>query len=104
MSFEALESITEAESMAEATVAEAEAKARQMIAEAETAGKEAVKAAHEKAKSERADIFSQAEETISSQKSDEESACLNSLDALKASAQLKLDEAAKLIAERIVKD
>ena len=62
VSFEAIASITQAESDAKAAVAQADAKARQMRIDAENAGKAAIEAAAVKADNELAELRRQADE------------------------------------------
>ena len=104
MSFEAIKSITEAETNAEQLIADAEVKARTLIADAETAGKLSLSDAANKAKLEKDNLFVLADENIKANDASEVDAAKSALDKLKASATSKIDEAAKLIAERIIKD
>ena len=103
MSFEAISSITQAEEAAKQTVADAEVKARQMIANAQTEGEASVKAAAEKASSERTELFDKAQGTISANAEEIKKSSDEAVASLRHKAMANIDEAAKLIAERIVK-
>ena len=102
MSFEAITSITEAEAQAKAAVVQAEAKARQMLSDAETAGKTAVEAAASKAKSELVELRRQSDERAVQAANGLSVELENKKAALRAKAEAKLDQAAKLVVERIV--
>ena len=62
MSFEAINSVVQAEAEAKAAVAAAEAKARQMVSDAQAAGRAAVEAAGDKADSTLAELRRKADE------------------------------------------
>ena len=102
MSFEAITSITEAEALAKTAVVQAEAKARQMIADAEAAGKAAVEAAAAKAESELVELRRQSDEKAVKAANELSHELENKKAALRAKAEAKLDQAAKLVVERIV--
>ena len=102
MSFEAINSITGAESEARAAVAAAEQRAKQMLSDADNAGRAAVEAAAAKAEAELAELRRQADERAL-KKAAELSAETDTLkSALRFKAEGRLGEAAKLIVERIV--
>lgn len=103
MSFEAISSITEAEEAAKQTVADAEVKARQMIADAETEGKALVKKASEDASSERTELFDKAQGVILTNAQEIKKSSDDTVASLRHKAKANIDDAAKLIAERIVK-
>ena len=102
MSFEAITSITEAEALAKTAVVQAEAKARQMLADAEAAGKAAVEAAAAKAESELVELRRQSDEKAVKAANELSHELENKKAALRAKAETKLDQAAKLVVERIV--
>ena len=87
MSFEAIKGISDAEVQGKAKVAEAEAKARQMLVDADSAGKAALEAAKSQT----------AEKTAAL-----DSEMLAEADQLRRAAELKLEDAAALVVERIV--
>ena len=103
MSFEAITSITQAEEAAKVAVQYAEAQAKQMLADAEAAGKAEIEANIKKAESELVKLREKADE-----KSAEAAGILGGRvadrkSALREAAQAKLDDAAALVVERIVK-
>lgn len=102
MSFEAMDAITAAEREAKKVIAEAEAKARQMIADAESAGKAALTAANEKAERELAELKKQADGKAISDANALSGDTENKKAALRAKAEARIDQAAKLVVERIV--
>ena len=104
MSLEAITSVTNAEREAKAAVAAAQVQARQLLADADTAGKAALDAARAKADSELETLRVRAEE-----RSRTDAAALtrelgSRREELCRKAEAKLDAAAALIVERIVKD
>lgn len=103
MSFDAITGIAQAEEAAKVAVQYAKAQARQMVLDAEAAGKADIEAAIAKAEKELAAL---------NQKSDAKSVndakqMLKSLEeqksALRAAAERKMNSAAALVVERIVK-
>ena len=104
MSFEAINSVVQAENEAKAAVAAAEAKARQMVSDAQTAGKAAVEAAGDKADSALAELRRKADEEAMSKAADLSRDVENRKAALRARAEARLDRAASLVVERIVKN
>lgn len=103
MSFEAISSITKAEEAAKALVADAEVKARQMIADAETEGKASVKAAAVEAAKERTSLFDNAQAQISESAEATKKSSDDAVASLRHKGVANIDDASKLIAERIVK-
>ena len=104
MSFEAINSVVQAENEAKAAVAAAEAKARQMISDAQAAGKAAVEAAGDKADSAISELRRKADEEAMGKASELQSDVENRKAALRARAEARLDRAASLVVERIVKN
>ena len=102
MSFEAINSITQAEAEARAAVAGAELRARQLAEDAENAGKLAVEAALEKAGEELAELSRQVDAKAQAQAQELAAQLENQKAALRAKAGGKLDQAAALVVERIV--
>lgn len=103
MSFDAITSIAQAEDAAKVAVQYAQAQAKQMLADAESEGKAEIEAAVARAEKEL---------RVLRQKSDVKSVedakkLLNELETkkavLQAGAEAKLDAAASLVAERVVK-
>lgn len=103
MSFEAIASITQAEAEAKAAVAAAQARAKALVSEAEAAGKAAVEAAEAKAESELGELRRQADDRARSDARALSGDTENSKAALRARAEARLDQAASLVVERIVK-
>ena len=104
MSFEAINSVVQAENEAKAAVAAAEAKARQMVADAQAAGKAAVEAAADKADSALGELRRKADAEAMSRAEALQRDTENKKAALRARAEARLDRAAALVVERIVKD
>ena len=102
MSFEAIKGISDAEVQAKAKIAEAEVKARQMLADAETAGKVALEAAKSRADSELKALREKAEQQTAEKTAALDGEMLAQADQLRRAAELKLDDAAALVVERIV--
>jgi V/A-type H+-transporting ATPase subunit G/H len=103
MSFEAINSVVQAEAEAKAAVAAAEAKARQMILDAQAAGKAAVEAAGDKADSALAELRRKADAEAMDKASELQRDVENKKAALRARAEARLEQAASLVVERIVK-
>ena len=103
MSFEAISNITQAEAEAKAAVANAELRARQMAADAESAGKLAVEAAVQKADSELQELSRQVNDKAKAEASALSKSLENQKAGLRAKAKGKLDTAAAMVVERIVK-
>ena len=104
MSFEAINSVVQAEAEAKAAVAAAEAKARQMLSDAQAAGKAALEAAGDKADSAISELRRQADEEAMNKASELSYDVENKKAALRARAEARLDQAAALVVERIVKN
>ena len=104
MSFEAINSVVQAENEAKAAVAAAEQKARQMVSDAQAAGKAAVEAAGDKADSALAELRRRADEQAMEKASELQRDVENKKAALRARAEVRLDRAASLVVERIVKN
>ena len=104
MSFEAINSVVQAENEAKAAVAAAEAKARQMVADAQAAGKAAVEAAGDKADSALGELRRKADEDAMKRASKLSREVEIKKAALRARAEARLDRAASLVVERIVKN
>jgi len=102
MSFEAINSIAQAEAEAKAAVQAAEAKVKQMLADAENTGKNAVKAAIAKADSELAELRRQTDEKAVTEAGELMEELEKQKAALRTGAEAKLQEAAALVVERIV--
>lgn len=102
MSYEAITSVTQAETEAKITVQNAEAKAKQMLADAENAGKAAVEAACVKAESELQQLRTMAGEKAVNEAGDLSKDLENRKAELRAKAESRLEQAATLIVERIV--
>ena len=103
MSFEAIASIAQAEAEAKATVAGAQARARQLVDEAEAAGKAAIEAAEAKAESELGELRRQSDEKARADARGLSGELETTRAVLRAKAEARLDEAASLVVERIVK-
>lgn len=103
MSFDAITSIERAEADARAAVVGTEAKAKQLLAEAEAAGKAAVEAADAKADSELAELRRQADEKAMGDAGELSRELELKKAALRAKAEARLEKAASLVVERIVK-
>ncbi len=104
MSFEAINSVVQAENEAKAAVAAAEAKARQMLSDAQAAGKAAVEAAGDKADSAIGELRRQADGEAMKRASALQRDTEIKKAALRARASTRLDRAAALVVERIVKN
>ena len=102
MSFIAITGITDAEAEAKETVSRAEAKAKQMIADAESAGKAAVAAAEAKAEGELVELRRRSDEKAVAEAGKLSKELENKKAALRARAEARIDQAASLVAERIV--
>ena len=102
MSFEAIKGISDAEALGKAKVAEAEAKPRQMLADADSAGKAAVDAAKSRADSELKVLREKAEKQTAEKTAALDGEMLAEADRLRRAAELKLEDAAALVVERIV--
>ena len=102
MSFEAINSIAQAEAQAKSAVAGAEARAKQLAADAESAGKLAVEAAGKKAEAELQELSRQVNEKAKAQAEARAGELENQKAALRAKAEGKLEQAAALVVERIV--
>ena len=103
MSFDAIASIAQAEDAARVAVSYAEAQGRQMIADAEAAGKASIEAALQKADNELAQLRQRTEEKSQSDAEKLSGTVANRKAALRAAAEARLDAAAALVVERIVK-
>ena len=104
MSFEAINSVVQAEAEANAAVAAAEAKARQMVSDAQAAGRAAVEAAGDKADSTLAELRRKADEDAMGKAAILSRQTEIKKTALRARAEARLDKAASLVVERIVKN
>ena len=104
MSFEAINSVVQAENEAKAAVAAAEAKAKQMLSDAQAAGRAAVEAAGDKADSALAELRRKADEEAMAKAAELSRDVENKKAALRARAEARLDRAASLVVERIVKN
>ena len=104
MSFEAINSVVQAETEAKAAVAAAEAKARQMVSDAQAAGRAAVEAAGDKAESTLAELRRRADEDAMGKAAALSKQLEIKKTALRARAEARLDRAASLVVERIVKN
>ncbi len=102
MSFEAIQSVTQAESEAKTAVANAELKAKQMLADAQSAGRLAVETAVSKAEGELQELNRQAGEKAVAATQTLTAELSNKKAALRAKAEARLEEAATLVVERIV--
>ena len=102
MSFEAINSIAQAEAQAKSAVAGAEARAKQLAADAESAGKLAVEAAVQKADAELSELSRQVNDKARGQAGELSKKLENQKAALRAKAEGKLDAAAAIVVERIV--
>ena len=102
MSFEAIKGISDAEVQGKAKVAEAEARARQMLVDAEGAGKAALDAARSRADSELKLLREKAEKQTAEKTAALDGEMLAEADRLRRAAELKLEDAAALVVERIV--
>ena len=103
MSFEAINRVAEAEKEAKAVIAAAEQTARQMISDAKAAGKAAVLAAGDKADSTLAELRIQANAAAMDKAAALSRDMENKKAALRARAEARLEQAAALVVERIVK-
>ena len=103
MSFEAIKRVAEAENEAKAAVAAAEQTARQMLSDATAAGKAAVLAAGDKADSTLAELRVKADEAAMDKATALGRDMENKKAALRARAEARLEQAAALVVERIVK-
>ena len=104
MSFEAINSVVQAENEAKAAVAAAEAKARQMLSAAQAAGRAAVEAAGDKADSALAELRRKADEEAMERAAELSRSTEIKKAAMRARAEARLDQAASLVVERIVKN
>ena len=102
MSFEAIKGISDAEVLGKAQIAEAEARAKQMLADAESAGKAALDAAKSRADSELKVLKEKAELQTAEKTAALDSEILAEADQLRRTAELRLEDAAALVVERIV--
>ena len=102
MSFEAIQSIAQAEDAAKTAVQYAKAQAKQMIADAETVGRAGIDAATTEADK----ILAELRQKSDAKSIEDATKLLSQLEAdksaLKAQAEAKLDAAAALVVERIV--
>ena len=103
MSFDALNSITNAEEKANQIVADAESKARQIISDAEENGKVVLAKAQEEAKAEKGRIFDEANESIAANDAAFTEESNSGIGTLRHKALKNIEEAANLVVERIVK-
>lgn len=103
MSFDAVTGIAQAENAAKVAVDYAGARAKQLIAEAEEAGKQSVTAACEKAESELKQLRCQAEAKAEDDAVKARGKIENKKAVLRAAAEARLNAAASLVVERIVK-
>lgn len=102
MSFEAINSITEAEARARELVYQAEQKARQMVSDEENAGLAAVDAALDKAASELKELNRQADKKVRSDSESLSNDAENRKAVMRSHAEARLDKAASIVVERIV--
>ena len=102
MSFEAIKGISDAEVQGKAKVAEAEARARQMLVDAEGAGKAALDAAKSRADSELKLLREKAEKQTAEKTAALDGEMLAEADRLRRAAELKLEDAAARVVERLV--
>lgn len=103
MSFDAIASIAQAEDAAKVAVSYAEAQAKQMAADAEAAGKASIAAAVAKAESEIAELKRRTEQKAQGDAEKLSGSVENRKAVLRAAAEAKLEAAAALVVERIVK-
>lgn len=103
MSFDAIASIAQAEDAAKVAVSYAEAQAKQMAADAEAAGKASIEAAIGKAESEIAELKRRTEQKAQGDAEKLSGTIENRKAVLRAAAEAKLEAAAALVVERIVK-
>ena len=103
MSFDAISTIAKAEADARAAVADAEAQARQMVLDAENSGKAAIEDAVKNARAKREDLARETESRIAAAGAAADKEAEQEMQALREQAMGRLDEAAKLVVERIVK-
>ncbi len=103
MSFEAITGITNAESEAKAQIAAAEARAKQMISDVRADGKAIVSAAISKAEAELVQLRLQSDEKAEAAGKSLLEELAQQKAVLKAQAESRMDKAAALIVERIVK-
>lgn len=103
MSFDAIASIAQAEDAAKVAVSYAEAQAKQMAADAEAAGKASIEAAVAKAESEIAELKRRTEQKAQGDAEKLSGTIENRKAVLRAAAEAKLEAAAALVVERIVK-
>ena len=102
MSQEAIELITRAEEKARSIKSDAVSEAKRMTAQAQSVGKKAIDAAEKKAKDELRELVKKADEKATADAVALATTTENKKAAMSAKAELKLDEAASIIAERIV--
>ena len=102
MSFEAIKGISDAEVLGKARIAEAEVQAKQMLADAESAGKAALEAASSRAETELRELRKKADEQTAEKTAALDGDILAEADKLRRAAELKLEDAAALVVERIV--
>ena len=102
MSFEAIKGISDAEVQGKARIAEAESKARQMLADAEAAGKAALEAAGSRADGELKVLREKAQKQTAEKTAAMAAEIEKEANQLRQAAELKLEDAAALVVERIV--
>ena len=103
MSLETVKTISEAEQRADQAKAQAAEICKQQVAQAEAQASQAVAEAKEKARAEAAQLQQTAEQALRSQLQDLAEKTENKKAAIRARAEKHLDEAADLIAGRILK-
>ena len=102
MSFEAINSIAQAEAQAKSAVAGAEARAKQLAADADSAGKLAVESALQKADQELKELSLKVNDKATGEAEKLSRDLEKQKAALRAKAQGKLETAAMRVVERIV--
>lgn len=103
MSLEAIDSVLQAEKEARAAVAAAEAKARQMVSDAQAAGRAALEAAGDKADSTLAELRRRTDDETMKKVSELSHDTDIRKTTMRARAEARLEKAAALVVERIVK-
>ncbi|MBQ7737458.1 MAG: hypothetical protein IJT62_06445 [Oscillospiraceae bacterium] len=102
MAMEAIAAVEEAEAAAARLKAETAQEVKQMTAAAEESGRKAVNAALQKAREALREVDRQADERIAADTERIRAETKAAMGELKARAEMRLDDAAKIIVERIV--
>ena len=103
MSTDVITSITEAEEASRAAISQARQNARKMIADAETEGTAIIGRSVSRAQEEVRALFDAADKKAAENAAELDGTIANRCAALRAHAEARLDKAAALILERIVK-